>query len=86
MIKLHYRIDILFNGVVKAYLVTMKRVGYWPLRKWIKVHEEQLYEGYSKTAADAAIQHRVGYERGAELKYSTYRNDRGEEEIITAIW
>lgn len=78
---IEYRIDTHFNGVVKAYLLSSKRVGTWPFRRWVKVHEEKLYEGRSVKEAQAAIDAQVVYERGSEVKSRSYRNARGEEEI-----
>lgn len=81
MIKIEYRIDTTFNGIVKAFFVTKKRVGRFPFRWWTIVDEEQIYVGDSKKEAQKAIDARVIIERGYEIKYREWKNDRGETRV-----
>ena len=78
MIRIRYRIDTQFNGVVKSFFVIQKLVGTWPFRRWVSVHEETIYEGNSTTEAQEAIDKRVAYERDSEVKFRSWKDDRGD--------
>lgn len=83
---IEYRIDTLFNGNLISYQVIKERVGKWPFTKWVVCHEERLYCGKSPQEAQKAIDDRVAYERGHEVKHSQRKNDRGETPIEDYMW
>jgi hypothetical protein len=78
MIKTRYRIDTYFNGMVKVFFITQKRIGNWPFRYWLDVHEETIYEGNTTKEAQEAINKHVAFIRDSEVKSRSWRNDRGE--------
>ncbi|CBW47047.1 hypothetical protein [Roseovarius Plymouth podovirus 1] len=71
-----YRIDTHFNGVIKAYFLTLKYQGWW--RGYEVVHEELIYEGHLEKEAHTAIDKRITKEKGEEVKWSRWKDDRGE--------
>lgn len=78
MIKNEYRIDTLFNGVVKVFFVTKKKLGRWPFTYWACVHTEKIFEGTCQEKARQSIEQHVIDTRDDELKYREWKNDRGE--------
>ncbi len=74
--RIQYRIDTHWDGVIKAFLVTEKYISWW--RGYQTVHEEKIYEGKLEREAQAAIDKRVAFEKGDAVKWSSWKDDRGQ--------
>lgn len=77
--RIRYRIDTHWDGVIKAYLLVEQKRSFFGF--WTVAHKEKLYEGTLEREAHDAIDKRVAYEKGDAIKWSSYKDDRGQTPI-----
>lgn len=76
--KVTFRLDVYFDGNIKAYAVNYRPVLWF---FWQKTHQTLIFEGTNQQEIIQHIKDYVKRSRATEIRYTIDLDDRGEQDL-----